>query len=74
MRDAIKNSLKERSIATEIYYPLALHAQNIYKPLGYKDIDLPNSIKATESVLCLPIYPELDESDIEAVIEGFTSY
>jgi dTDP-4-amino-4,6-dideoxygalactose transaminase len=74
MRDAIKNSLKERSIATEIYYPLALHAQNIYKPLGYKDIDLPNSIKATESVLCLPIYPELDESDIEAVISGFTSY
>jgi dTDP-4-amino-4,6-dideoxygalactose transaminase len=71
MRDAIKNSLKERSIATEIYYPLALHAQNIYKPLGYKDIDLPNSIKATESVLCLPIYPELEDNDVITVIDAF---
>jgi dTDP-4-amino-4,6-dideoxygalactose transaminase len=67
-RDALKAALQEKGIASEIYYPLSLHEQEIYKPLGYKASDLPASVEATETVLCLPIYPELDESDVEAVI------
>ena len=69
MRDVLKEALKEKSIASEVYYPLSLHEQEIYKSLNYKASDLPNCVKATESVLCLPIYPELNESDIETVIE-----
>ena len=72
-RDALKDALKEKSIASEIYYPLSLHEQNIYKELGYKQEDLPNSVAATETVLCLPIYPELAETDIETVIEAVKS-
>lgn len=70
-RDALKEALKEKGIATEVYYPLSLHEQEIYKSLNYKASDLPNCVKATESVLCLPIYPELEESDVHAVIEAF---
>ena len=68
LRDELKERLKEAGIASEIYYPLSLHMQNIYKPLGYQDNDLPNSVAATEQILCLPIYPELEEADIQAVI------
>ncbi len=70
-RDLLKDKLKELGISTEIYYPLSLHEQEIYKPLGYKASDLPNSVAATETVLCLPIYPELEDADIETVINAF---
>lgn len=69
-RDALKDALKEKSIATEVYYPLSLHEQEIYKSLNYKQSDLPNCVKATETVLCLPIYPELENNDIETVIDA----
>ena len=69
-RDALKDALKEKSIATEIYYPLSLHEQEIYKSLNYKASDLPASVEATETVLCLPIYPELENDDIQTVIDA----
>jgi dTDP-4-amino-4,6-dideoxygalactose transaminase len=70
-RDLLKDALKEKGIATEIYYPLSLHEQEIYKSLNYKQSDLPNCVEATETVLCLPIYPELKNSDIITVVEAF---
>lgn len=70
-RDLLKDALKEKGIATEIYYPLSLHEQEIYKSLNYKQSDLPNCVEATETVLCLPIYPELENSDIITVIDAF---
>lgn len=72
-RDLLKEKLKEMNIATEVYYPLSLHEQEIYKSLNYKASDLPNCVEATETVLCLPIYPELEESDIKIVIDAFAS-
>ena len=35
-RDAVQRQLKERGIASAIYYPLCLHLQEVYKNLGYK--------------------------------------
>lgn len=69
MRDEIKTKLQEQGIASEIYYPLSLHQQEIYKNLGYQKADLINSLTATETVLCLPIYPELTQEELSLVVE-----
>ena len=68
-RDKLQRHLNSKGIATAIYYPLSLHLQEIYKPLGYKPGDFPESERAQEQVLSLPLYPELGEEQIEELVE-----
>ena len=58
-RDRIMEALKEKEIASAIYYPVPLHLQKSYKGLGYTEGDLPVTEDAAKKVLSLPIYPEL---------------
>jgi dTDP-4-amino-4,6-dideoxygalactose transaminase len=67
-RDKLRQYLASRGIATAIYYPLSLHLQDVYKGLGYKLSAFPQSEKAQEEVLSLPIYPELGEKEIKEVV------
>ena len=68
-RDRLQQYLNSKGIATAIYYPLSLHLQEVYKPLGYKPGDFPESEKAQEEVLSLPIYPELKDNQIRRIVE-----
>jgi len=67
-RNELQEQLHAEGIATAIYYPLSLHLQEVYKSLGYKIGDFPNSERAQEEVLSLPIYPELTEEQIENIV------
>ncbi len=71
VRDALKAKLAEQGISSEVYYPLPLHMQKLYASLNYKPDDFPNTLKASQSVLCLPIYPELKDEDINRIVEAF---
>ncbi|GAI43951.1 unnamed protein product, partial [marine sediment metagenome] len=66
--------LTAQGIATAIYYPLSLHLQEVYKSLGYKLGDFPNSEQAQEEVLSLPMYPELSEEQIEEIAKAIEAY
>ncbi|MBI5198677.1 MAG: DegT/DnrJ/EryC1/StrS family aminotransferase, partial [Nitrospirae bacterium] len=68
-RDLIRNTLKDKSIASVIYYPLPLHLQEVYRDLGYREGDLPESEKVSKEVLSLPIFPELTEGQIDEICE-----
>ena len=59
--------LQDNGIGTDIYYPLSLHEQECFKPLGHKQGDFPESEKAAREVLALPIYAELTEEQIRYV-------
>ncbi len=63
-RDAVKKKLADRGVGSAIYYPLPLHLQECFKPLGYKAGDLPESERACNEVLALPVYPELSEEQV----------
>jgi dTDP-4-amino-4,6-dideoxygalactose transaminase len=51
--------LQQRGIATGIHYPTPVHLLPAYADLGYKKGAFPNSEKAANEVLSLPMYPEL---------------
>jgi dTDP-4-amino-4,6-dideoxygalactose transaminase len=67
-RDRLKAFLDGRGIGSEIYYPNPLHKQEcVAKWLGETG-RFPFSEEAAESVLALPIYPELTEAQQEYVL------
>jgi dTDP-4-amino-4,6-dideoxygalactose transaminase len=68
-RELAKRSLAEAGIGAEVYYPVPLHLQDCFAPLGYKAGDFPHSEAAAREVLSLPIEPGLNRDDIAAVCE-----
>jgi dTDP-4-amino-4,6-dideoxygalactose transaminase len=73
-RDGLQAALKANGIGNAVYYPLALHLQPCFGYLGYQRGSLPASEAATESVISLPIYPELTREQQDAVIEGVLGF
>lgn len=69
-RDAVSKALADRGVASTVYYPIPIHLQPIYASLGYKQGDLPESERAANEVLSLPIYPELTDLQIESVVDA----
>jgi len=65
--DLVQQRLKERGVASMVYYPVPLHLQPLYALLGGKPGDLRVSERAAREVLSIPIYPELKSGQIEHV-------
>ncbi len=71
-RDAVRGQLAQRGIGSEIYYPVPLHLQQCFAPLGGKVGDLPHTERAAQEVLSLPIYPELTADEQYRVVDSLT--
>ena len=69
-RDGVRLALAGRGIASGIYYPVPLHLQPLYAGLGHKRGELPESERAADEVLSLPVYPELTSEQIARVVEA----
>lgn len=67
-RDRLQQRLKEYQIPSMIYYPRGLHQQEAYRQMGWQDYLFPNTVKATKTVLSLPMHPYLSETDVEAIV------
>ena len=68
-RDSVKNQMQEQGVNSMIYYPLPLHLQPVYKNLGYQPGQLPEAEEASQEVLSLPMFPELEQEQQDKVID-----
>ena len=73
-KDGMGEHLAALGIGSAAFYPVPLHLQKAFADLGYKPGDLPAAEKITRQTVCLPIFPELTEEEIDAVIEGVKSF
>jgi UDP-2-acetamido-2-deoxy-ribo-hexuluronate aminotransferase len=73
-RNDLKDFLDKRNIPSMVYYPVPLHLQNAYSYLGYKKGDFPVTEKLCETVLSLPMYPELDKEQLDHIISAILNF
>ncbi|MEO8438595.1 MAG: DegT/DnrJ/EryC1/StrS family aminotransferase [Spartobacteria bacterium] len=73
-RDALQEHLARREIGSAIYYPLGLHQQKCFAHLGYAAGDLPETERAAQETLALPVYPELSREMQQAVVEAIAEF
>jgi dTDP-4-amino-4,6-dideoxygalactose transaminase len=73
-RDALANHLRERGVATAVYYPKPLHLQPALAGLGGRPGQLPVAERAAEEALALPIHPTLSETDLDRICDAVRSF
>jgi dTDP-4-amino-4,6-dideoxygalactose transaminase len=69
-RDAVQAALQAREIQTGIHYPIPVHLQKAYQEFGFGRGDLPVTEQASTELLSLPMFPELERSQVEEVCEA----
>jgi dTDP-4-amino-4,6-dideoxygalactose transaminase len=68
-RDELQQRLNDKRIGSNVYYPIPIHKQPLYKSLGYND-SLPASEEVAKKVLSLPVHPDLDGEDLKKIVEA----
>lgn len=68
--DLVQERLRERGVASVVYYPVPLHLQPLYASLGGKPGDLRISERAAREVLSIPMYPELSQLQIQHIAKA----
>lgn len=73
-RDALREHLADKGVGSVVFYPIPLHRQPALAPYAPEDLALPVSERSAERVLSLPMFPELDDREVEkvcGVVRGF---
>ncbi|HNB42387.1 MAG TPA: DegT/DnrJ/EryC1/StrS family aminotransferase [Anaerolineales bacterium] len=73
-RDALQAFLKEKGIASEVYYPLPPHLSVPCRKYGYKEGDFSHAEKAAKETLALPLYPEMSLAQQDEVIAAVKEF
>lgn len=66
-REELQQFLKSEGVETGLHYPVPVHLQPAYADLGHQPGDFPEAEAAANSVLSLPLYPELSLREVEII-------
>jgi dTDP-4-amino-4,6-dideoxygalactose transaminase len=69
-REAVRARLKEHGIDAGVHYPSTLPNLPAYRHLGHTRADFPNASAYEESIVSLPLFPELTDAQIDYVAES----
>jgi dTDP-4-amino-4,6-dideoxygalactose transaminase len=69
-RQALQEALRSRGIQTGVHYPVPVHLHTAYADLGYRAGQFPVSERLADEELSLPMFPELSEAQVDAVVEA----
>lgn len=73
-REGLQRFLESNGVSTLIHYPVPVHLQEAYRFLGFGEGSFPEAERASSEVLSLPIYPELNEEEVEEVSRLVNSF
>ncbi len=73
-RDRLQRFLKEKGIATAIYYDKAMPFTPALSFLGHREGEFPHSEEAARTVLSLPVWPGLSRQQIKSVAEAVQQF
>lgn len=69
-RDELQAFLKDNSVGALVHYPVPVHLQPAYRERLVGSDDLATTERVAREVLSLPLYPEISDTDVQAVIEA----
>lgn len=73
-RGSLHKYLQKAGVNATVAYPIPLHMQTAYQYLGYRKGDFPDAEECAETVLSLPIFPELTKPEIEYVCRNIDEW
>jgi dTDP-4-amino-4,6-dideoxygalactose transaminase len=73
-RDELRKHLGDRGVATVLNYPKALPFYPAYSYLGHKHEDFPNAYRSQQSILSIPIFPEMTDDQVTHVCAAVLSF
>ena len=73
-RDALMKFLLEQGIESKVHYPIPLHLQPAAVNLGCAKGDFPMVERLAQEMLSLPVYPELEDQQIQRVIRAVQAF
>jgi dTDP-4-amino-4,6-dideoxygalactose transaminase len=72
-REAFQQHLADRGIRTDVHYPIPDHLQPLIAGEGTRSA-LPETERASASVLSLPLFPELRDDEIDRVCRALEEF
>jgi dTDP-4-amino-4,6-dideoxygalactose transaminase len=73
-REGFQTHLRQHGVESGIHYPIPIHLQPAYSHLGHSRGDFPVAESLAQRIVSLPVYPEMTEAQIEAVIDAVLSW
>jgi dTDP-3-amino-3,4,6-trideoxy-alpha-D-glucose transaminase len=67
-RDALRQRLAARGVEALVHYPRAIHEHPGYARLARPGLGVSERLAA--EVLSLPLYPELTDAEVDAVVDA----
>lgn len=73
-RDALREHLQNQGVGTLIHYPVPVHLQPAYRGRLRELVSLTQTEVTAQKVLSLPMYPELQYEQVDAVSRAFRKW
>jgi len=73
-RQAVLDYLKKEGIIAGIHYPVPIHLQPAYKDRVLTAKNMSSSEKLVQSIISLPIYPELSFNDAKKIVNVLNNF